>query len=89
MIHVPQVAGALGSFVGNPADLALLRMQADGSLPLEQRRHYRYIQFLLVGDFKLLATAEMKGFRFVVLGFLQVFGRACNTTIFCLGKSGL
>lgn len=34
------VAGALGSFVGNPADLAL-RMQADGSLPLEQRRHYR------------------------------------------------
>jgi hypothetical protein len=37
-----QVAGALGSLVGNPADLALLRMQADGVLPLVQRRHYKY-----------------------------------------------
>lgn len=37
-----QVAGALGSLVGNPADLALLRMQADGVLPLVQQRHYKY-----------------------------------------------
>lgn len=40
-------------------------MQADGSLPLEQRRHYRYIhilvQLLLASEnFKFLATAEMK-----------------------------
>lgn len=33
-------AGGLGSMVGNPADLALIRMQADHTLPKEQRRHY-------------------------------------------------
>jgi len=35
------VAGGLGSVVGTPADLALIRMQADGTLPPEQRRHYK------------------------------------------------
>jgi len=34
-------AGGLGSLVGSPADLALIRMQADGTLPVEQRRNYR------------------------------------------------
>lgn len=34
-------AGGLGSLVGSPADLALIRMQADGTLPKEQRRNYR------------------------------------------------
>jgi len=33
-------AGAMGSFIGNPADLTLVRMQADGSLPPAQQRHY-------------------------------------------------
>jgi solute carrier family 25 oxoglutarate transporter 11 len=34
------VAGGLGSIVGTPADLALIRMQADATLPEAQRRHY-------------------------------------------------
>ena len=34
-------AGGLGALVGNPADLTLLRMQADTSLPPEQRRNYK------------------------------------------------
>jgi solute carrier family 25 oxoglutarate transporter 11 len=34
------VAGGIGSIVGTPADLALIRMQADGTLPPEQRRNY-------------------------------------------------
>jgi solute carrier family 25 oxoglutarate transporter 11 len=34
-------AGAVGAFVGTPADLALVRMQADSTLPLEQRRNYK------------------------------------------------
>ena len=34
-------AGGLGSLVGSPADLALIRMQADGTLPVDQRRNYR------------------------------------------------
>ena len=34
------LSGALGSVIGNPCDLALVRMQADGQLPVEQRRNY-------------------------------------------------
>ncbi|KAK1933169.1 mitochondrial carrier protein family protein [Babesia divergens] len=33
-------AGAVGAFIGNPADLALVRMQSDHSLPLDQRKNY-------------------------------------------------
>lgn len=33
-------AGFLGSLIGNPADLALIRMQADTVLPPDQRRNY-------------------------------------------------
>ncbi|CAI5956563.1 unnamed protein product [Closterium sp. NIES-64] len=35
------VSGAIGAAVGNPADMAMVRMQADGRLPLEQRRNYK------------------------------------------------
>lgn len=35
------VAGCLGSFVGNPADLSLVRMQADSALPEAERRNYK------------------------------------------------
>ena len=34
-------AGAIGAAVGNPADFAMVRMQADGRLPKELRRNYR------------------------------------------------
>lgn len=34
-------AGGLGALVGNPADLTLLRMQADTTLPMDQRRNYK------------------------------------------------
>lgn len=33
-------AGGLGSLVGTPADLILIRMQADSTLPADQRRNY-------------------------------------------------
>ena len=36
-------AGAVGSFAGNPADLVLVRMQADSLLPPEQRRNYKHV----------------------------------------------
>eukprot|EP00405_Crypthecodinium_cohnii_P017714 CAMPEP_0206451796 /NCGR_PEP_ID=MMETSP0324_2-20121206/19563_1 /ASSEMBLY_ACC=CAM_ASM_000836 /TAXON_ID=2866 /ORGANISM="Crypthecodinium cohnii, Strain Seligo" /LENGTH=300 /DNA_ID=CAMNT_0053921763 /DNA_START=70 /DNA_END=972 /DNA_ORIENTATION=+ len=36
-------SGALGAFAGNPGDLAMVRMQADGKLPVEQRRGYKNI----------------------------------------------
>lgn len=34
-------AGGLGALVGSPADLTLIRMQADTTLPMEQRRNYK------------------------------------------------
>eukprot|EP00471_Norrisiella_sphaerica_P004228 CAMPEP_0184488254 /NCGR_PEP_ID=MMETSP0113_2-20130426/10622_1 /TAXON_ID=91329 /ORGANISM="Norrisiella sphaerica, Strain BC52" /LENGTH=272 /DNA_ID=CAMNT_0026870769 /DNA_START=134 /DNA_END=952 /DNA_ORIENTATION=+ len=34
-------AGGIGALVGTPADAALVRMQADSTLPLEQRRGYK------------------------------------------------
>lgn len=36
-------AGFLGALIGNPADLALIRMQADTALPVEQRRNYKNV----------------------------------------------
>lgn len=37
------VAGAVGAAVGNPADVAMVRMQADGRLPVAQRRNYKSV----------------------------------------------
>lgn len=36
-------AGGLAAIVGNPADLSLIRMQADSMLPADQRRGYRHV----------------------------------------------
>jgi solute carrier family 25 (mitochondrial oxoglutarate transporter), member 11 len=36
-------AGAIGAFAGNPGDVAMVRMQADGNLPAAERRGYRNI----------------------------------------------
>lgn len=36
-------AGGLGSVFGTPADVALIRMQADSTLPLDKRRNYRNV----------------------------------------------
>ncbi|PSR99829.1 Mitochondrial uncoupling protein [Actinidia chinensis var. chinensis] len=35
------VAGGIGAAVGNPADVAMVRMQADGRLPVSERRNYK------------------------------------------------
>jgi len=37
------IAGGIGAFVGNPAELALVRMGADGKKPVEQRRGYKNV----------------------------------------------
>lgn len=37
------VAGGVGATVGNPADVAMVRMQADGRLPAAERRNYRSV----------------------------------------------
>lgn len=33
-------AGAIGAFCGNPAEISLVRMTADGRLPINERRNY-------------------------------------------------
>lgn len=33
-------AGAAGAIIGTPAEVALIRMTADGRLPLAERRNY-------------------------------------------------
>jgi Mitochondrial carrier protein. len=37
------VAGIMGSFVGTPAEVALIRMTADGRLPEAERRNYKNV----------------------------------------------
>ncbi|KAL3838635.1 hypothetical protein ACJIZ3_023226 [Penstemon smallii] len=37
------IAGGVGAAVGNPADLAMVRMQADGRLPHAERRNYKSV----------------------------------------------
>lgn len=37
------LAGGIGSIFGTPADLVLIRMQSDSTLPLEQRRNYKNV----------------------------------------------
>jgi len=42
------LAGGIGCIFGTPADVALIRMQADGKLPPEQRRNYKHVADALV-----------------------------------------
>ncbi|CAD7696506.1 unnamed protein product [Ostreobium quekettii] len=41
-------AGGLGALVGTPADLSLIRMQADATLPPEQKRNYKNVMDALL-----------------------------------------
>lgn len=66
------VAGGLGSIVGTPADLALIRMQADGLLPKEQRRNY-------TGVFNALSRIiKEEGFAGIFKGATPVVVRAMS-----------
>ncbi|RDX74184.1 Mitochondrial uncoupling protein 5, partial [Mucuna pruriens] len=42
-IEAGLIAGGVGAAVGNPADVAMVRMQADGRLPVAQRRNYKSV----------------------------------------------
>ncbi|GBP56326.1 hypothetical protein EVAR_28906_1 [Eumeta japonica] len=37
------IAGGVGAYVGTPAEVALIRMTADGRLPADQRRNYKNV----------------------------------------------
>jgi hypothetical protein len=36
-------AGACGAFIGTPAEIALIRMTADGNLPAAERRYDNHV----------------------------------------------
>ncbi len=40
-VYSSLLAGGIGSIFGTPADLVLIRMQSDSTLPVEQRRNYK------------------------------------------------
>ena len=37
------LSGFIGALIGNPPDLALVRMQADNQLPMNERRNYKNV----------------------------------------------
>lgn len=43
-------AGGLGALVGSPADLTLIRMQADSTLPMASRRNYKGVGDAMVSS---------------------------------------
>jgi solute carrier family 25 oxoglutarate transporter 11 len=45
-------AGATGAFVGTPAEVALIRMTSDGTLPKEMQRNYKSVLDALVRIYK-------------------------------------
>lgn len=57
-------AGAIGATIGSPADLALIRMQADATLPVAQRRNYTnafHALYRIVADEGVLALWKGAG----------------------------
>ena len=67
-------AGAIGAAVGNPADLAMVRMQADGRLPPELRRNYRH------GGDALVRVAREEGVFALWRGCAPTVNRAMIVT---------
>ena len=45
-------AGGSGAFVGTPAEVALIRMTSDGSLPKEMQRNYKSVVDAIIRIYK-------------------------------------
>lgn len=64
------LAGATGAFVGTPAEIALVRMTADGRLPPELKRNYKNV-------FNALSRiVSEEGFRALWTGCTPTIGRS-------------
>lgn len=63
------ISGIIGSSIGNPADLCLVRMQADSLLPVAQRRNY-------TGFFNAISTIiKEEGFKTLWRGCIPTVAR--------------
>mmetsp|Transcript_1734 Transcript_1734/g.3861 ORF Transcript_1734/g.3861 Transcript_1734/m.3861 type:complete len:294 (-) Transcript_1734:204-1085(-) len=67
-------AGGLGAIVGSPADLSLIRMQADGTLPAAERRNYSGVAHALTD----IVKKEGLGGLFVGAGTTSIRAMALN-----------
>lgn len=63
-------AGVVGAFVGTPAEVALIRMTADGRLPLAERRNYKNVVEAL------LRITREEGILTLWRGAIPTMGRA-------------
>ena len=52
-------AGASGAFVGTPAEVSLIRMTSDGSLPKEQRRNYKSVFDAIIRIYRYLLSFKL------------------------------
>jgi solute carrier family 25 oxoglutarate transporter 11 len=66
-IYSSLVAGGIGSVVGTPADLVLIRMQSDNTLPETQRRNYKNV----IDAFRRIVSEE---------GFFNLW-KGCSPTV--------
>lgn len=64
------IAGAIGAFVGTPAEVALVRMTADGRLPAAERRNYKGV----INALSRMASEE--GIAALWRGCIPTIGRA-------------
>jgi solute carrier family 25 oxoglutarate transporter 11 len=67
-------AGGIAAVLGNPADLALIRMQADGMLPVAERRGYSNV----FSAFSLIVKSEGVGGLFAGAGPTATRAMALN-----------
>ncbi|CAL1680227.1 unnamed protein product [Lasius platythorax] len=70
MISLGMIAGMMGSFIGTPTDLILIRMVADINLPAEKRKNYKNA---VSGIFDIWKT---EGFTGLWRGAVPTMGRA-------------
>eukprot|EP00746_Dinoflagellata_sp_MGD_P068560 gnl/MRDRNA2_/MRDRNA2_282010_c0_seq1.p1 gnl/MRDRNA2_/MRDRNA2_282010_c0~~gnl/MRDRNA2_/MRDRNA2_282010_c0_seq1.p1 ORF type:complete len:300 (-),score=39.56 gnl/MRDRNA2_/MRDRNA2_282010_c0_seq1:71-970(-) len=68
-------AGGIAAVVGNPADLSLIRMQADSMLPRDQRRGYRHVGHAFT------SIVRLEGFGGLFKGALPTATRAMAANV--------
>lgn len=72
-------AGACGAIIGTPAEVALIRMTADGRLPLAERRNYSGVFNALIRMTREEGTSLLEFLpRINHKSIKRLFGRYCN-----------
>jgi len=69
------IAGGVGSVIATPCDLVLVRMQADSTLPVEERRNYKGV----FNAFSRIASEE--GIPSLYNGAFPTMMRACSLNV--------